>query len=99
MRYNSPSFTSQYPDGSFDPTFVPHLQYKKYPKPIKNNIGSKTSNLKRVIQTLKTPLKKSHKKEIHRFSELAKMQKEEFDKMVSNSISKKKQLSIKPLEV
>lgn len=72
--------------------FAPHQQSAKYPKLIQKHLARKNSNLGRAVEALRTPSRQFSKKEIRRLSELAKTQHNDFDWMVSQSSSKKKQL-------
>jgi len=89
---NSLLINSPNPLAKHEKVFVPHVQNMKYPKLIQKHLARKNNNLSRAVEALRTPSRQFSKKEIRRLSELAKTQHNDFDWMVSQSSSKKRQL-------
>jgi len=77
------------PSKKKEKVFEPFGQSMKYPKLVQKYLTRKNMNLNRAVEILRTPSRQFAKKEIHRLSELAKSQHNDFDLILSQSCNKK----------
>lgn len=84
--------TIEQSDSQASPKIFPHEMQMLYPKHIQKHINRKSLNMKRLIQTLKTPSKHSCGKEARRMSDLAKFQESLYYKLEAQSSNKKRRL-------
>jgi hypothetical protein len=91
--------TIEQSDSQASPKIFPHEMQMLYPKHIQKHINRKSLNMKRLIQTLKTPSKHSCGKEAKRMSELAKFQESLYYKLEVQSSNKKRRLMEEEKEI